>query len=1163
MESETEPEPEPASSRRSTRAREREARGPSRRVHGRAWPDMDPRRALPYGGVEAEAAPAGFKFPFDPLRLIEALKRNWFVLFACGCVLGTIGFAGGAALIPYTVSVNLLRRDSPNVPRSAEASEQFRPRDYSDQTLFAFMKSGEILKRVADKAAANPVIAALKPTPLGLAKTVSIKPSPNPDWVTVSVEGFGHLGAMVELVNLYAREAADYTKDIQQRDSKELNDFLQRKLAEADLRIQQATAELRGFAHTPAADFAQETDSDLKRLFDYQARLESRQIALETLNAEVGARETELKKQAPTNTRLAAAKQGLEEMLSVQGKTESHPDVIRQRIIIKNLEQSEKSEEKPAVSIDGNPALMNNAAYLRLVDLRSQKPGIENEIKEIQTHIQQLTDKLGKSSDVGIKYLISKSKLDSLNNARQALDKQQRDAGNYAENALGYFKAPYTASIRSVNFAKRWLKILGIAAFAGTVGFLLSMLTVLVREALDTTIKTPEDVTRVTGLPVLATLGDLKKMSPGAQVNWAFRTLTTLRGKLNVTGNRALVCGIISSTHGEGRSTWVNLLVSAASQRGLRVLTVDTRPASTGPATKPEPTPAPAEAKQEDGTAKGSSEPLEPVQEPPQPNMTLTSNVLTAPARVTEQLTDPNSQPVVHIPLPGWVWNLERRKQWKQALEHWRKIENLVIFVELPPATQAEAVLLSENIPQMLWLSGSGMADSTETAAQLETLRHARCRLVGAVLNFAPPPVFNTRISRWFGKFAPALLLVASVAVQGAQNSSERGAQRGVHKSSVTALRKQLQQTNEEPERAESPARVAPEQILTDAQEQRTEPIGAPDSSEVTAKPVVQGDAGNPPVTATAVAFSGTAQKRKAAWQEHLTLGPGDTVDIHFFGNPALSRTNVFVGPDGRLSYLQMQGLTASGLTVEELRAQLDNGLSKYYAGARTIVVPIAFTSKKYYMLGKVAGRGVYVMDRPLTLIEAVARAKGLETGLYQRNSVEMADLSHSFIVRNGERLPVDFEKLFLDGDLSQNVVIEPDDYVYFASAAANEIYVLGEVMNPGPIGFVSDTSLITVLTDRGGFNERAYKKKVLVVRGSLSQPETFAVDANGILEGRDKDFKLQPRDIVFVSKRPWIKAEQVLDDAAAAFIEGAATTWVGANMHPIIKHRLLPYISR
>jgi len=60
---------------------------------------------------------------------------------------------------------------------------------------------------------------------------------------------------------------------------------------------------------------------------------------------------------------------------------------------------------------------------------------------------------------------------------------------------------------------------------------------------------------------------------------------------------------------------------------------------------------------------------------------------------------------VVHIPLPGWVWNLERRKQWQEALKHWREIENVVILVELPPASEPEAVLLAEGLPNVLWLA--------------------------------------------------------------------------------------------------------------------------------------------------------------------------------------------------------------------------------------------------------------------------------------------------------------------------------------------------------------------------------------------------------------------------------------------------------------------------
>jgi Mrp family chromosome partitioning ATPase len=89
------------------------------------------------------------------------------------------------------------------------------------------------------------------------------------------------------------------------------------------------------------------------------------------------------------------------------------------------------------------------------------------------------------------------------------------------------------------------------------------------------------------------------------------------------------------------------------------------------------------------------------------------------------------------------VWNLERRKQWQSALMQWRSIESLVLLVELPPASVPEAVLLAENLPQLIWLVDSGKARARETRQQLETLRHARCRLVGAVLNHEPLPALR------------------------------------------------------------------------------------------------------------------------------------------------------------------------------------------------------------------------------------------------------------------------------------------------------------------------------------------------------------------------------------------------------------------------------------
>jgi protein involved in polysaccharide export with SLBB domain len=102
------------------------------------------------------------------------------------------------------------------------------------------------------------------------------------------------------------------------------------------------------------------------------------------------------------------------------------------------------------------------------------------------------------------------------------------------------------------------------------------------------------------------------------------------------------------------------------------------------------------------------------------------------------------------------------------------------------------------------------------------------------------------------------------------------------------------------------------------------------------------------------------------------------------------------------------------------LRARFDEELAKYRRAPRTMITPVSFRSKKYVMLGKVAPKGVFVLDRPLTIIEAVARAHGLETGLFESTTVEVADLSRSFLVRQGQRVKVDFERLFQSGDLSR-----------------------------------------------------------------------------------------------------------------------------------------------
>lgn len=292
---------------------------------------------------------------------------------------------------------------------------------------------------------------------------------------------------------------------------------------------------------------------------------------------------------------------------------------------------------------------------------------------------------------------------------------------------------------------------------------------------------------------------------------------------------------------------------------------------------------------------------------------------------------------------------------------------------------------------------------------------------------------------------------------------------------------------------------------------------------------------------------------------EDLVLGAGDAVNISAVGFPEYARNQVYVGPDGKLTYLQAQNVQAAGLTLDALRLKLMTDLRRYYKNLILVVTPMTFQSRKVYVLGKVVKKGAINLDRPLTVLETVAEAGGLETGLFQQNTVELADLGRSFLMRGNQRMPIDMEALFLRGDMKQNVEVKPDDYLYFPSANSNEIYVLGDVKMQGTQGLLAHTSVHSAIAQAGGFTPKAYTGRVLVIRGSLEKPETFAVDMNDIMAAREKGFRLQPKDIVYIADKPWARAEELLGFAINAFLQGAVSGWAGANVGPLIKNVLIP----
>ena len=309
--------------------------------------------------------------------------------------------------------------------------------------------------------------------------------------------------------------------------------------------------------------------------------------------------------------------------------------------------------------------------------------------------------------------------------------------------------------------------------------------------------------------------------------------------------------------------------------------------------------------------------------------------------------------------------------------------------------------------------------------------------------------------------------------------------------------------------------------------------------------------ANNPPPVAAVPGNQATTAP--ASWRKRYELGPGDVVNFSLFGRPELNRPGFRIAPDGTVSYLQAQNIKVSGLSLDEARLAIEKGLSSHFRSPRVIITPQEVGSKHFSILGKVAHKGVVTLERPITLVEAIANAGGLESGLFEYKIIELADLDRSFLARNGQHLPVDFRRLLHEGDMKFNFEIEPDDFIYIASNITNDYYVLGAVGAPGIQGLTEDASVVAAITLRGGFAERAWTSRVLVIRGSFVKPKTFIIDVKRVLAAKDKDFKLEPKDIVYVADRPWLFAEDVLKDALQAFTSSAATNWISLHLKPIV----------
>lgn len=273
---------------------------------------------------------------------------------------------------------------------------------------------------------------------------------------------------------------------------------------------------------------------------------------------------------------------------------------------------------------------------------------------------------------------------------------------------------------------------------------------------------------------------------------------------------------------------------------------------------------------------------------------------------------------------------------------------------------------------------------------------------------------------------------------------------------------------------------------------------------------------------------------------EPFRLGPGDKLNIELLGGESESQYT-FVGPDGKIYFDLLQGVQVWGLTLDETKKLLEEKLKTYVRNPQVAVSLREVGSKHIWIMGRAHAPGLYPITGPMTVIEAITRAGGLFSSRLTGTTEELADLEHSFIVRRGEYLPVNFQQLLRGGDTSQNIYLEPDDMIYLPSSLASQVFVIGAVGQPRAVGFNDDLTLISVIATARGTIPNAWLHEVVIIRGSLSQPSVGLVDLTAILRGKMPDVRLQPRDIVYVPFSPYRRIEKYVNQAVNTFVRGAA----------------------
>ncbi len=173
------------------------------------------------------------------------------------------------------------------------------------------------------------------------------------------------------------------------------------------------------------------------------------------------------------------------------------------------------------------------------------------------------------------------------------------------------------------------------------------------------------------------------------------------------------------------------------------------------------------------------------------------------------------------------------------------------------------------------------------------------------------------------------------------------------------------------------------------------------------------------------------------------TLGPNDVVEIEIMRHPEFSG-KFAINQEGKLQYKFVGDMDVQGLTKKELEEKLKTALTEYVVSPEVNVTIIEYGSKVFYVMGEVVAPGQFVMKSEGISVRDAIHLAGLPTTNASMRRCRLITPSEN---GKSKTKKVNLYELLYEGDLKQNIIINPGDILYVpATVVAKVIRVISPV---------------------------------------------------------------------------------------------------------------------